>query len=178
MSQEKQNDPAFARFMDEVLGDRSAHLPDPDRVADAMLKQSFRELELRIFADMLQRGGKSAALFEAAFQSMLEGKTVMLQVGGLRGKGASPGVLIYDDIYARNSDADRMPHICGDALFGFDMGKGPDLTSFLIDALGGLDLPDLAQDEPEPRAKNGARANRKTEQAKAKLPFYHKNRRF
>lgn len=38
--------------------------------------------------------------------------------------------------------------------------------------------PELVEEEPEPRAKNGALANRKTEQAKAKLPFYHKNRRF
>jgi hypothetical protein len=34
-------------------------------------------------------------------------------------------------------------------------------------------------DEPqEPRAKNGALASKKTQAAKAKLPFYHKNRRF
>lgn len=68
MSQEKQNDPAFARFMDEVLGGHSAHLPDPDRIADAMLKQTFfSEMEARILGHLLQGDGKSVALFEAAF---------------------------------------------------------------------------------------------------------------
>jgi hypothetical protein len=50
----------------------------------------------------------------------------------------------------------------------------------LLEHLKDLDqrFPPLVQDEPEPRAKNGAKASKKTERAKAKLPFYLKNRRF
>jgi hypothetical protein len=37
---------------------------------------------------------------------------------------------------------------------------------------------DDVQPEAEAKAKNGMKASRKTQAAKAKLPFYHKNRRF
>ncbi|MFP3645199.1 hypothetical protein [Paraburkholderia sp. SIMBA_054] len=59
----------------------------------------------------------------------------------------------------------------GDKLLDMKIGR--------IDGFRFIESPIKAVEPlPEPRARNGARANRKTQQAKAKLPFYHKNRRF
>lgn len=172
MSHEEKNDPAFAAFMDAVLGERSAHLPDPDRIADAMLGQL---MHMRLDVEQVKR----------IMQVMPRGGTVMYEV---KLEGNRPMMRIIDDflIDPNSTVTGRMPQMRTDMLFGFDVGSpDKDMTALLFKGEIGqfnpfriIDLPALVQEEPEPRAKNGAHANRKTVQAKAKLPFYHKNRRF
>lgn len=95
-------------------------------------------------------------------QQVLRG-TAAMQVN-LRGN--RPTMIVIDDMYTEPLRPIRIQSPFTD--FGW------------IDELLAMEaqLPPLAQDEPEPRAKNGALASKKTERAKAKLAFYQGKRRF
>lgn len=84
-------------------------------------------------------------------------------------EGGQVKMMIIDDIYTEQPQTSRAIGI-----------QGPFSNPGLLDDLLAMEarMPPLAQEEPEPRAKNGALASKKTERAKAKLAFYQGKRRF
>jgi hypothetical protein len=151
------DDPKFAAFMEAVLQPceevrlDSVNSTDSGKIAAAILAANFHSLGLRILQmDIARRfAGDRTVIVRASLD-------------GLR-----PARMFIDEIYEFPPAHDPLKAI---------LGLHTDAS--LLEALDRLKFSPLAQDEPEPRAKNGALASKKTQAAKAKLPFYHKNRRF
>jgi hypothetical protein len=157
MNQEKKDprqDPAFAEFMDKVLDLK----PDSAAITDRMLALNLEHLERRVIMFSTPRYyGKSIAQMVLDLQREL--------------KEPAPLPPKPTDSWAEKLEQ----HM----FLGADFGSKPDYTVFGHPGQKPpFREPVEDQREPEPRAKNGALANRKTEAAKAKLPFYLKNRRF
>jgi hypothetical protein len=153
MSQEKKDprqDPAFAEFMDKVLEVKYGK-PDPAKIADGMLKANLAALENRILIVGTPYHGKS----EVFKRLIAEGYAVE-----------------YREVHEKHGMT-----VIIDEMVDLEKIRMPKLEIGHIDRFRFISSP-LVQEPEEPRAKNGALANRKTEAAKAKLPFYLKNRRF
>lgn len=147
----------FQQFMEKVLAPVDLP-PDPEAIADAMLDQATGNLSKW-----------QQHLVDAFNEAVLHGKSVLI-VRGPRYHGSS----IAEQVL-------RMQHEIG-ALRPVRLKERLHIepSKFLIDELAKLDR-EMRAEEPEPEdntAKNGMKANRTTARAKAKLPFYHKNRRF
>jgi hypothetical protein len=119
-----------------------------------LLEANFAELERRILTTNALRPDK-VEMFKR-----LVSENHLMEYHEVRDNGIK--VIIIDDFY--QGAPGQLP-LLRDVEFGH------------IDRFRFISSP-LVQEPEEPRAKNGAAANRKTQQAKAKLPFYHKNRRF
>jgi hypothetical protein len=132
----------------------------------------FAEIEKRMLASQIREPGKSfleqlvlgvdfATPGYGDLTSVCIGRKIWMEKGEVQ-------MMIIDDIYT------EPVRIKGIGV------QGPFSNPGLIDELLAMEarLPPLAQDEPEPRAKNGALASKKTERAKAKLAFYQGKRRF
>jgi hypothetical protein len=137
------------------------------RTLEMLDQLDFAEIEKRMLASQIREPGKSfleqlvlgvdfATPGYGDLTSVCIGRKIWMEKGEVQ-------MMIIDDIYTEPA-----------AL------QTPFRNPGLIDELLAMEarLPPLAQDEPEPRAKNGALASKKTEQAKAKLAFYQGKRRF
>lgn len=134
-------------------------------------KMRFDKIEQRILARMVHPVSKSSLEQVILGVDWADGidRTAML-AAQLRGDGV---MVIIDDLMM--VDIKTVP-VCDI----YEIRSTPFREDSLVDQLMNLDrhLPTLAQDEPEPTARNGAKASKKTERAKAKLAFYQGKRRF
>jgi hypothetical protein len=166
------HDPKFDDFMKKLLNAPAAtkklslkelaalysphifHDPLEQSIFDVLGDVDFSALEKRILASMVRPSGKLPAVLMGIDIGAYGELTTI--VAGVK-RGDIFDVVWIDDLYN------------GPPLEKLEIGH--------IDRFRFIESP-LAVEPEEPRAKNGKLANRKTEQAKAKLPFYHKNRRF
>jgi hypothetical protein len=140
-------------------------------LVEKLSKSNFSSIEQRILAHMphpLDRSGLDDVILGVDWADGVD-RTAMV-AAQLRGDGV---MVILDDLMMVEYKTVPASDI-------YKTRSTPFRNPGLIDELLAMEarLPPLAQEEPEPRARNGAKASKKTERAKAKLPFYLKNRRF
>lgn len=171
MSEKSVNDQlAFKQFMEAVLTPAPEAAPNSASIADAMLA----ELEILLLAQSQRRQGKSHMATVA--EQLAKQGLVIVEVKTVRGE--APQMFIIDEIH----EEIYRPQTQWNSLT-FDPFKDIPAEKFSAWFEGHVNhTPPFCEpvdaQEPEPRAKNGKLASRKTADAKAKLPFYHKNRRF
>jgi hypothetical protein len=156
------------------------------RMLESFTKMDFAAIEKRLAAHMIRPRGKSAfdGLFIAA--DWADGPDRTAVIAGIVNHGTvfiiddfrhEPELLDLREVYRTYGDNNppvlmspfRADGYIGDKLLDMKIGH--------IDGFRFIDSP-LVQEPEEPRAKNGAKANKKTERAKAKLAFYQGKRRF
>lgn len=124
----------------------------------------FADLERRVLATPYRPGGMTNLVLGVDFGEQGD-QTAVCIAHKIRGVGDEAKIMIIDDVYI---DPERNRYCFDEKLFTGQLGH---YEGFRL-----MEAP-MVQ-ESEPTAKNGTKASKKTERAKAKLPFYHKNRRF
>lgn len=152
------------------------------RTLEMLDQLDFAEIEKRILASQIPDSGRdrlSQLVLGVDFATPGYGDLTSVCIARkVWYEGGQVKMMIIDDIYTEQPQTSRAIGIQGpfstpgvfDELRKGEIGR---LEGFRF-----IESPIKVAEEPEPRAKNGAKASKKTERAKAKLAFYQGKRRF
>ncbi|WP_244832374.1 hypothetical protein [Caballeronia sp. TF1N1] len=152
---------------------------DPYVIGSFLADMDYSKIEERILGCMV--AGKVPAVIVGLDTKGGRSNTALMTVGVEKDHVLQ---IIFCEDVRRSENVELPTFLYQESPEGFNREIGPIVgmraDRYIIEELIAMerDLPPLAQDAEEPVAKNGMKASKKTSDAKAKLPFYHKNRRF
>lgn len=169
---------SFHEFCQMFNPDIATNTSDKKTLLDFIGNMDFALMEQRVLANMI--AGKQPAVLVGV--DIAPGRDEGSIAIGVEHHGMLK-ILMIDDIRRSPYDGPATLEMTHQTQMSRESKiRGLRVDRAIIDELVELDrqmqMPPLVQEEEEPTAKNGMKASRKTQAAKAKLPFYHKNRRF